>query len=83
MGTTPKLTPPPLAPASLTVTMARDRHPAVGRNRIYAAIGSGALFAVRVGKRLAIPVDDLDSWVASGAPVDAPSSPGQPRPGAR
>ena len=60
---------PSLSPASLTVQLARHRHPAVGRNRIYAAIATGALPAVRVGKRLAIGTMDMDAWVASGCPL--------------
>ncbi len=55
--------------ASLTVPLARRRHPAVGRNRIYAAIATGTLPAVRVGKRLAIGVPEMDAWVALGCPV--------------
>lgn len=65
-------TDPSLAPASLTVPLARQRHPAVARNRIYAAIASGSLTGIRVGKRLAIPVNELDEWVAAGAPTGAP-----------
>jgi excisionase family DNA binding protein len=50
--------------------MVRQRHPAVGRNRIYEAIANGVLTGVKVGKRLAIPVDDVDEWVAAGAPTE-------------
>ncbi len=60
---------PGLSPATVTVPLARQRHPAVGRNRIYQAIARGSLTGVRVGKRLAIPVDELDEWVTAGAPV--------------
>ena len=56
--------------ATLTVPLARLRHPAVGRNRIYRAIASGALEAVRVGKRYAIDVNGMDLWVARGCPVE-------------
>jgi excisionase family DNA binding protein len=58
-------------PSTLTIPMARDRHPAVGRNRIYAAIAAGALPAVRVGRRIAIRVEDLDAWVMAGCPVQS------------
>ena len=75
MKTITNRTDPSLAPASLTVPLARQRHPAVGRNRIYAAIASGSLTGIRVGKRLAIPVDELDEWVAAGAPTEAPDRP--------
>lgn len=74
METTSTRSAPAMSPASLTISMARQRHPAVGRNRIYEAIASGALTGMRVGKRLAIPVDALDAWVADGAPTDAPGS---------
>lgn len=74
MDTTSSRSAPALAPASVTISMARQRHPAVGRNRIYEAIATGALTGVRVGKRLAIPVEALDAWVAEGAPTDAPGS---------
>lgn len=60
---------PAPTPVSLTVQLARHRHPAVGRNKIYAAIATGALPAVRVGKRLAIGTMDMDAWVASGCPL--------------
>ncbi len=66
---------PALPPASLTVPMVRQRHPAVGRNRIYAAITNGILTGVKVGKRLAIPVDAVDEWVAAGAPTESSSPP--------
>lgn len=57
-----------MEPVTLTVAMARRRHPAVGRNRIYSAIASHALPAIKVGKRLAIHVDELDAWVRAGCP---------------
>jgi hypothetical protein len=57
------------APRTFTVAMARARHPAVGRNRIYTALQSGVLPSVVVGKRIAIDVDDLDHWVMSGCPA--------------
>jgi excisionase family DNA binding protein len=56
-------------PYTLTVAMARMRHPAVGKNRLYAALASGALSSARVGRRIAIPVTALDAWVMSGCPV--------------
>lgn len=56
-------------PHTMTVAMARMRHPAVGKNRLYAAMTSGALFSARVGRRIAIPVTELDEWVMSGCPV--------------
>lgn len=56
--------------ASVTVKLAQERHPAVGRNRIYAAIASGDLKGIKVGKRIAIPTDELDLWVLAGCPVD-------------
>ena len=62
---------PLVSPASLTVSLVRQRHPAVGRNRIYEAIANGVLAGVRVGKRLAIPVDEVDEWVAAGAPTES------------
>lgn len=61
-----------MTPLTVTVPLARERHPAVGRNRMYAAITSGALPAVKVGKRLAIPIDELDRWVMSGCPTRTP-----------
>lgn len=60
---------PTLTPTSVTVPMALQRHPAVGRNRIYEAIANGALNGIKVGRRLAIPVEDLDLWVADGCPT--------------
>ena len=69
MRTTPNRTGPSVPPASLTVQLARQRHPAVGRNRLYDAIANGMLTGIRVGKRLAIPVSELDEWVAAGAPT--------------
>jgi len=69
MRTTPNRTGPSVPPASLTVQLARQRHPAVGRNRIYDAITNGMLTGIRVGKRLAIPVNEFDEWVAAGAPT--------------
>lgn len=69
MRTDSNRTDPGLPPATVTVPLARQRHPAVGRNRIYQAIASGSLSGVRVGKRLAIPVDALDEWVKAGAPI--------------
>jgi len=56
-------------PATLTPDLARARHPAVGRGRLYAALQSGALHGVRVGRRTAIDVHALDSWVAQGCPL--------------
>ncbi len=61
---------PLVSPASLTVSLVRQRHPAVGRNRIYEAITNGVLTGVKVGRRLAIPVDEVDEWVAAGAPTE-------------
>lgn len=65
--------------ASLTPAMARERHPAVARGRLYAALRSGALPSVRVGRRTAIAIQDLDDWVAQGGPVEvrAPVATGQ------
>jgi hypothetical protein len=57
------------APRTFTVAMARARHPAVGRNRIYTALQAGVLPSVAVGKRTAIDVDDLDDWVRDGCPL--------------
>lgn len=57
-------------PVTLTVGLALQRHPAVGRNRLYAALKTGALHGVRVGRRTAIHIDDLDAWVTAGCPVD-------------
>ena len=59
---------PGVSPVTLTVRLARLRHPAVGRNRIYEAAATGAIEAVRVGKRLALDIDSLDAWVRSGCP---------------
>lgn len=59
---------PTVALRSVTVALAKQMHPAIGRTRIYRATQSGALRSVRVGKRLAIPVEDLDEWVLAGAP---------------
>ncbi len=56
-------------PQTITVAMARMRHPAVGKNRLYAAMSSGALRNARVGRRIAIPVSELDDWVMSGCPT--------------
>lgn len=74
METTSSRSAPALSPASVTIPMARQRHPAVGRNRFYEAIATGALTGIRVGKRLAIPVDALDAWVAAGAPTEPSGS---------
>jgi excisionase family DNA binding protein len=60
-------------PQTLTVPMARMRHPAVGKNRLYAAMTSGTLPSVRVGRRIAIPVATLDAWVMNGCPVNEES----------
>ena len=57
-------------PRTVTVAMALERHPAVGRNRIYLALGSGALPSARAGKRIAIAVEDLDEWVLANCPKD-------------
>lgn len=62
-------TAPTFTPATLTVHLARQRHPAVGRNRIYEGIRAGRLKAVQVGRRLAIAVEDMDAWVAAGCPT--------------
>lgn len=67
--TTPHV--PALPPASLTVPLSLARHPAVGKNRLYAAIASGALLGFKVGRRLAIPITELDEWVAAGAPTES------------
>lgn len=61
-------------PVSVTVKMAREAHPALGRSRIYEAMRTGALPSVRVGKRACIPLLALNAWVAAGAPT-------QPQPG--
>jgi hypothetical protein len=55
--------------ATLTVPMCLQRHPAVGRTRLYLAMKAGTLRSIRVGKRLAITPQDLDIWVASGCPI--------------
>jgi len=57
-----------VTPRTVTVALARDLHPAIGRNRVYRALQSGALRGARVGKRIAIPIDALDEWVMAGAP---------------
>jgi len=57
-------------PVTLTVALARQRHPAVGRNTLYEGIRSGRLAAVRVGKRLAISLAALDAWVEAGCPTE-------------
>jgi len=54
---------------SVTVKMARQAHPALGRSRIYEAMRTGALPSVRVGKRACIPLAALNEWVAAGAPT--------------
>ena len=58
-----------MEPLSVTVAIARQVHPALGRGRIYGAMQSGALQHVRVGKRICIPLAALNDWVAAGAPV--------------
>jgi len=58
-------------PQTITVAMARMRHPAIGKNRLYVAMTSGALSSARVGRRIAIPVAALDAWVMAGSPVDS------------
>jgi len=63
-----------ILPKTVTVTLAKQMHPSLGRTRIYRATRSGALNSVRVGKRLAIPVEDLDAWVLAGAPETSPSN---------
>lgn len=62
--------PQQVQPVTLTVALARQRHPAVGRNTLYAGIRSGRLAAVRVGKRLAISLSALDAWVEAGCPTE-------------
>ena len=37
----------------------------LGRTTIYAAIGSGALASLKVGKRRLVMVDDLRAWLAA------------------
>lgn len=61
-------------PSTLTPALARQRHPAVGRNRLYQAIRSGALRGVRVGRRTAIDVLELDDWVQGGCPIEPPAT---------
>jgi excisionase family DNA binding protein len=56
-------------PRTVTVAIARSLHPAVGRNAIYQAMRCGALEHVRVGKRIAIPTEQLDAWVMRGCPT--------------
>ena len=62
-------------PLTTTVALALMRHPAVGRNRVYAAINSGALCSVSVGKRTAILISDLDEWVQDGCPTTPMGTP--------
>ena len=52
-----------------TVREARRRHPAVGRGRLYTALKNGDIRSVKVGKRIAVDVCDLDRWVMAGAPL--------------
>lgn len=58
-----------MEPISVTVAMAREAHPALGRNRLYAAMRTGALPSVRVGKRICIRLSALNQWVEAGAPM--------------
>lgn len=58
-----------MEPKTMTVSMARGRHPAVGKNRIYEAISGQALPAIKVGRRLAIDVHEFDAWVEAGCPT--------------
>ena len=58
-----------LEPLTVTVALARTMHPAIGRNAIYAAMNSGVLENVSVGKRRAIPVTALNAWVMNGCPT--------------
>jgi len=60
-------------PQTTTVALALMRHPAVGRNRLYTAINSGALRSVPVGKRTSILIADLDEWVQRGCPTASPT----------
>jgi len=71
-GMNKSLTIMPVVPTTVTVTIAKQMHPSLGRTRIYRATRSGALQSVRVGKRLAIPVEDLNTWVLAGAPETSP-----------
>lgn len=59
-----------MEPVTVPLSMARQRHPAVGRTRFYTALRSGTLPSVRVGRRTAIRVDALDAWVALGCPTE-------------
>jgi hypothetical protein len=56
-------------PVTVTVELARELHPSLGRNRLYFAMRADVLEHYKVGKRMAIPVDALNEWVRSGAPV--------------
>lgn len=56
-------------PITVTVELARVLHPSLGRNRLYFAMRADVLEHYKVGKRMAIPVDALNEWVRSGAPV--------------
>lgn len=43
----------------------------VGRTTLYAAIGSGALRSLKIGKRRLITVDALKEWLASAEVKEA------------
>ena len=49
----------------------------VGRNTAYEAIRKGELPAIRLGKRLLVPVIALERMLADGVPVSANNSKGE------
>lgn len=58
-------------PLAVTVNEAA-RLTAVGRNALYAAINAGELRAVRVGRRIVVPMRALAEWLDQRARLDSP-----------
>lgn len=50
----------------------------IGRSTFYVALGTGALTAVKLGRRTLVPAESLDSWINSlpTVPVSKPCKKG-------
>ena len=45
-----------------------------GRSSVYAALGTGALTAVKLGRRTLVPAESIDAWLASLPSFDSRSA---------